>query len=152
MLVHVCRTFIVSLLVAGLLGQVASAIPSGVMSYREWKISKIHQSESRLKELKAKTKDPNLAQKIGAEAGLTEELQSEIEFENTNLSLSKDLTISDYFVGYLTQQGSLNAAVKDVAGRLSPPEVAELMLAYAEHFSRLQPSTVKLAPRAETGH
>ena len=152
MLVHVCRTFLITLLITGLLAQAAPTVPTNVMSYREWKISKIHESESRLKDLKARTKDPNLAQKMGAEAGLTEELQSEIELESTNLSLSKDLTISDYFVGYLTKQGSLNTAVKNVAGRLSPPEVAELMLAYAEHFSRLQPSTVKLAPRAETGH
>lgn len=124
----------------------------GVMSYREWKVSRIQEAESRLKDLKAKSKDPNLTQKMGSEAGLNEELQYEIELELTHLSLSNDLTISDYFVGYLTKQNSLNAAVKDVAGRLSSEEVAELMLAYAEHFSRTIPSAVKLAPRAESGH
>lgn len=125
---------------------------SGVKSYREWKSAKILEVEARLKELKTKSKDPNLSHKKGTEAGLSQELQYEIELEHTNLSLSRDLTISDYFVGYLSKQGSLTAAINEVAGRLSPAEVAELMTSYADRFAQLHPASVKVAPRADYGH
>lgn len=122
-----------------------------VKSYREWKVSKIHEIEDKIRDLKAKTKDPNLVFKKGPEAGLSAELQSELEQEMLNLSISQDLTISDYFVGYLTKQGSLDAAVKNVAGRLTSDEVAELMLAYAGHFFQSRPTSLKVAPRADSG-
>lgn len=123
-------------------------VDDGVKSYHEWKDAKIHLSESRIKTLKKISSDPNLKIKSNSEAGLSEELAQEI----LNLSISRDLTISDYFVGYLTQQSSLNTAVKDVAGRLSQEEVAELMMAYAEHFFQTRPSTaLRAAPRADSG-
>ncbi len=125
---------------------------TGVKSFREWKNAKIQEAEVRLKELKTKSKDPNLSHKKGSEAGLSEELQYELELEHTNLSLSRDLTISDYFVGYLSKQNSLTAAINEVAGRLSPAEVAELMLSYADRFASLHPTAVKMAPRADHGH
>ena len=42
-----------------------------------------------------------------------------------------ELTVADYFAGYLTKQRNQAQAIKEVAGRLSPDEVAELMTIYA---------------------
>jgi hypothetical protein len=150
MMLNVFRLVIVVSVILGTF--VPAGASNGIKSYREWKTAKILEAEARLKDLKTKSKDPNLSHKMGSEAGLSEELQYELELEQTNLSLSRDLTISDYFVGYLSKQPSLSAAVNEVAGRLSPAEVAELMLSYADHFAQLHPSSVKMAPRANPGH
>ena len=45
--------------------------------------------------------------------------------------MAKDLTVADYFAGYLTKQRDQSLAIKEVSGRLSPDEVAELMTIYA---------------------
>ncbi len=119
---------------------ITSALPqpqyvsSGVLSYREWKNSKISEAQLRIKNIKEKIiVDPNMPIKnSGTEAGLSKELEREI----LNLSVTQDLTISDYFVGYLTRQSSLETAIKDVSPRLTAEEVAELMSAFAEHFSK----------------
>lgn len=84
--------------------------------------------------------DPNSPiRNSGTEAGLNKELEREI----LTLSLTQDLTISDYFVGYLTRQASLDSAIKDVAVKLTADEVAELMAAYAENFFQVKSQSTK---------
>jgi hypothetical protein len=71
-------------------------------------------------------------------------LLQQLEKEELNLSNLKDLGISDYYVGYLLKQGSLDDAINSVSGKLTPEDVAELMRAYAEQLSasvRRQPKT-----------
>lgn len=118
-------------------------VVSGALSYREWKKMKIQESEKKVKEIKNKIEsDPNLKSSNKTEAGLNRDLENEI----LNLSITNDLTISDYFVGYLSKQPSLNSAIREVSVKLSSDEVAELMTAYAENFfqnDRVAP------PRAE---
>ena len=116
-------------------------VSSGVLSYREWKNSKIHDAQMKIKTIKDKLgTDPNSQIKsAGTEAGLSKELEREI----LTLSLTQDLTISDYFVGYLTRQASLDAAIKDVAIKLTAEEVAELMAAYAENFFQVKSQAPK---------
>ena len=75
---------------------VTSALPpnqnvsSGVLSYREWKNSKIHDAQMKIKTIKGKLgTDPNSPIKnTGTEAGLSKELEREI----LTLSLTQDLT------------------------------------------------------------
>ena len=109
-------------------------VSSGVLSYREWKTSKINEAQLKVKSIKDRINaDPNLQFKnSGTEAGLGKDLEREI----LNLSMTEDLTISDYFVGYLTRQSSVDTAIKDVSLRLTSDEVAELMAAYAENISK----------------
>src|SRR5690348_14351441 len=45
--------------------------------------------------------------------------------------IAKDLTMADYFAGYLTRQNNQAEAIKQVSSRLSAGEVAELMTIYA---------------------
>ena len=90
--------------------------------------------------------DPNSQIKnTGTEAGLSKELEREI----LTLSVTQDLSISDYFVGYLTRQTSLDAAIKDVAIKLTPDEVAELMAAYAENFFQVKSQELKANSAAD---
>lgn len=124
---------------------------TSVLSYKEWKNSKIQTIENRIRQLEeqrrpvsgAPSADPNLGMhlKTPSEAQLPAELAAQIENEMTNLNVVQDLTITDYFVGYLTQQSSTEQVIKEVAGKLSAEEVAELMAAYAQHVASPRPKT-----------
>lgn len=137
---------------------------NNVKSYHEWKRAKISDIENKIKSLKdkinshnlrnigsAKGQDPNLA-KTEFESGLSADLQKQLEQEMLSLSMSRDLTISDYFVGYLTKQTSLELSIREVSARMTPAEVAELMVAFAEHFFQTRPAqAVKSKLRADSG-
>ncbi len=125
-------------------------------SFREWKNSMVLSAEMQLKQsngaialkqrLSASASDPNMAAKGNTESGLNsnlQELQKQAEKDQYQLLITKDLTISDYFVGYLTKQRDMGAAITEVSGRLTPEEIAELMSAYANNFfsSRSSPGT-----------
>ena len=126
------------------------------LSYKEWKQKKVTEIENRIQTLREKLSDKTL-RKVGSasgdpnlklpqhevEAGLQSQLQQQLEREMLILSMSQDLTISDYFVGYLTKQTSLDVAIREVSARMTPDEVADLMVAFAEHFFQSRPMSEK---------
>ena len=129
-------------------GPPAPALPT-IKSYREWKSTMISEAESRLKA----TKDSILS-KTRAQLGETansdlKTMHNKYDKESLQLSLAYDLTISDYFVGYLTKQKELDKAIKEVSSRLTDEEVAELMSAYANNFFSSKASETKQPPSAE---
>lgn len=110
----------------------------GVKSYREWKTEKVTQASLRVNSVKAqldKKTDPNLAMRtktqLEGKNPATEKLERTLRVEQYDLELARDLSVTDYFVGYLTKVQDKKAAFQEVAGKLSPEEVAELMTAYA---------------------
>lgn len=126
----------------------ANAAAPSVKSYREWKTERVVLAEGKITSLKSQitTKkmarvaapgvDPNLALKSGPEASLAqdkfvEKLERQLREEQYALELAKDLSVTDYFVGYLTKIQDKKSAFNEVAGKLSAEEVAELMTAYA---------------------
>lgn len=56
--------------------------------------------------------------------------------------MGDDLTVADYFAGYLTKQKDQASAIREVSGRLSPDEVAELMMIYANSVFGTHPSQI----------
>ncbi|MBC7466397.1 MAG: hypothetical protein H7256_10425 [Bdellovibrio sp.] len=132
-------------------------------SFHEWKTGMISAADTRAKQaqdaimLKQRTSasaDPNAALKTGSEAGVSgqiHEMQNQLEKEQYQLSIAKELTISDYFVGYLTKQKDLTAAINEVSGRLTPEEVAELMSAYANNFFTSVPANSAVNAPARAG-
>ena len=140
-------------LVVFLMMTVAGHQASAIQSYREWKTTQIQEAQSKIVSLKtqleikkqeklmkrsvAQGRDPNLTMGRGtteATAGAdaqVERLERQLQQEMYDLDLAKDLTVSDYFAGYLTKMQDKKAAFSEVAGKLSPEEVAELMNAYA---------------------
>ncbi len=123
-------------------------------SFREWKFSMVSSAELQAKQsrsavflkqrIAASSTDPNLIQKSNPESGLSsqlQELQKQAEKDEYQLTITKELTISDYFVGYLTKQSDIKAAINEVSGRLSPEEIAELMAAYANNFFSSRPTS-----------
>lgn len=114
-------------------------------SYREWKQGMVDTAQQRLEQMKASVdqqkgrttaqgSDPNLLHKIAK--------------EQLQVSIANDLTISDYFVGYINKQSNLPEVIKSVSGRLSDEEVAELMSAFAYNFNKSNENTSKSASDA----
>lgn len=119
-----------------------------VKSYREWKTERVQLAQNKVMTLKSQIDmkkhprlaaggmDPNLAHKSGLEAVPAhdislEKMERELREEQYDLEVAKDLSVTDYFVGYLTKVQDKKTAFNEVAGKLSPEEVAELMTAYA---------------------
>jgi hypothetical protein len=108
-----------------------------VKSFREWKSLRISEVEGRVQSIKGKLahykNDPNLLkiQKIEANEPETIKMQLQLKRELVAVELAKDLTVSDYFAGYLTKLDNKNETFKEIAGRMTPEEVADLMAAYA---------------------
>lgn len=124
-----------------------SAAFSQVMSFKEWKDNHIQTSSKKVRVIKSQLghkktvrqisgQDPNLAMKSKMEAASTadnsvEKLEEELNNEIYNLEMAHDLSVTDYFVGYLTKVPNRKAAFNEVAAKLTPSEVSELMGAYA---------------------
>lgn len=108
--------------------------PPFYKSYKEWKTQMVENAKQRLEKSKLnfelrkkvgqdkKNKDPNLSQQIAK--------------EQLQLFMSTELSITDYFVGYLNKQTNLEEAIKSTSGKLTADEVAELMSAFAYNFNR----------------
>lgn len=135
----------------------AQAAPD-VKSYKEWKTERVHGTQARIHSIKNQidnrkavraaiaSQDPNLRQGRGTlEAASTadytvEKLERQLKAEQYNLELAQDLSVTDYFAGYLTKVQNKKAAFAEVAGKLSAEEVAELMNAYANSVFGAQAS------------
>ncbi|MNJ93535.1 hypothetical protein D3C87_112170 [compost metagenome] len=118
-------------------------------SYREWKHEQVQDAQVKVIQLKnqldqrkqarhvAQGTDPNMGMHkgsleahAGSDAGI-ERIERQLRQEQYDLEIAKDLSVTDYFVGYLTKVQDKKSAINEVAGKLSPEEVAELMTAYA---------------------
>lgn len=122
-----------------------------IKSYREWKHDIVMSAQTKISNYKAQIQarkarttttgtDPNIKNSHDLEAvssrNMTiETLENQLHHEEYVLDVSSDLSISDYFVGYLTKVQNRKAAFKEVAGKLSLDEVTELMSAYANSVS-----------------
>ncbi len=115
---------------------------SAIKSFREWKSEKIQlavQQSLQMRNLILKTKTSGPSK--NAEA-----LERQMTQLNWNLEVSKDLSVTDYFVLYLSQQPQKDR-FKLAAGKLTTAEIADLMQAYAQSLtSNPNPATETAAP------
>ncbi|MEK2689524.1 hypothetical protein [Bdellovibrio sp. GT3] len=148
-----------------------AAIPTPQFkSYREWKTEKVNSAQMKVTLIRGQIQtqktgrraasgtDPNLARGKSMEAVAAhnisvEALERQLSEEQYDLEVAKDLSVTDYFAGYLTKVSDKKAAFKEVAGKLSPEEVAELMNAYANsvfgaHASDLPASATNTSKEA----
>ncbi|MBX2987994.1 MAG: hypothetical protein KF802_08850 [Bdellovibrionaceae bacterium] len=102
-----------------------------VKSYREWKNTQVSEAKGRYETVKNRLNhhkhDPGARRQKPA----THRLEAQVYREKVAVETAQELTVSDYFAGYLAKMSNKNSVYKEVAGKLSPEEVAELMSAYA---------------------
>lgn len=138
---------------------------ANVMSFKEWKQFRLKASLAKYGELKKSlisnhaefrevrnqpmTNDPNLkkSEKTELQSHSNELVNLEIQLKNEqmNYEMAKDLTVSDYFVGYLSKLSHSKSALRTAAEKLSPEEVAEIMSAFA-NTSRRGSGEQEIAP------
>jgi hypothetical protein len=114
-----------------------------VLGFRAWKNQRIEDAKSALErtnlESTGEKKAPAAkAIEIRANNSLMQvkkasKAESRINQAKVNLELATEFTINDYFVLYLSQHDSPEA-IPEAAKKMSPDEVAELMLAYKKRL------------------
>lgn len=134
---------------------------SKYFSYNEWKNYMVQRADQKLKSTQlliarkrtaASSVDPNSKNSLKEQqAGLSTEIKNlnlQAEKESFQLGMSHDLTISDYFVGYLTKQSDVKLAIQEISGKMTSAEISELMQAYANNFFPIsQQNSAKPASR-----
>lgn len=127
----------------------AAATPtpgSELKGYREWKSDKIQAVINRITSTKALV----TIAKTEANVKNAQNFERQLAQEQWNLEVAKDLSVTDYFLLYLTQQNHRDRFYR-AATKLNSAEVAELMEAYSKELggsaSESGPS-VNIAPQA----
>jgi len=100
-----------------------------VKGFREWKSDKVQAVIQRI----VLTKVGISRSKVEGTATQTEQLEKQLQQEQWNLDVAKDLSVADYFMLYLASQ-SHSGRFQEAASKMSAPEVAELMEAYAKEL------------------
>jgi hypothetical protein len=100
-----------------------------IKSFREWKSDKVQTVIQRI----VLTKVGISRSKVEGTAVQTEQLTKQLQQEQWNLDIAKDLSVADYFMLYLANQTHPHR-FQEAASKMSPPEVAELMEAYAKEL------------------
>lgn len=129
---------------------------TGIKSYREWKTDRVVEAQGRLEQVRVRMEtrriDPNVAKaQTGTLEGRdpeTARLEFQLRQEAAALETARELTVSDYFAGYLTKMSDKRSAFKEAAGKLTPEEVAELMAAYATSVFGVAPMSAPMGPDA----
>lgn len=121
---------------------------ASLQSFSEWKTQKVQEVQARIELLKSQrdVKKTVLMQKLTVgktEAQLSRELglnqiENQLKADVYSLEMARDLTVSDYFAAYLTKQDHKKEVFKEVAGKMTAEEVADLMDAYANSMFSTQ--------------
>ncbi len=127
-------------------------------SFREWKDERIQESAVKLNVTKAQF---NIQRNIKPVAAKTEatiggdisliKLENQMRLDLISLELAKDLTVADYFVGYVSKIHDRKNSMNEIAGKMSTEEVAEMMNAYVQSiFGFADGESPKTATNQET--
>lgn len=100
-----------------------------VLSFKEWKNDR--SSVLRARYLKLQT-DYILKKSENPKDSSLKAMYRELKNTKSNVDEIGDLTVSDYFVGYLSRFKNNSQVFKQAAQKLDSTEVAELMTAYAD--------------------
>ena len=113
-------------------------------TYREWKNTMVGAAELRVQKIKQSLE----IQRLAEGPDLDPSLKNQLSTAQLQISIAGELTISDYFAGYLNKQNNLQHAIGVVARKLSAEEVVELMSAYAYNFNKNSAQPLKSASDA----
>lgn len=149
----ICTLLVAAILISlnTLAADIKSPLPQAadlsVKSYREWKTAMVDSAELRVQKIKLTLEQ----QRQVSGANIDPNLKNQLSKEQLQATLASELTINDYFVGYLNKKTNLQQAIKGVAGKLNDDEVAELMSAYAYSFNKNEMKPLRSATGSSSG-
>lgn len=125
-----------------------SAPKESLKSYRQWKNEKIQDAMAKVSSTRSSLEVRKIAQSTKTnkiEAATMKDMNSaqleiQLRADIMVLEMAKDLTVSDYFAGYLSKLNNKNEAVKEIAHKMTSDEVAELMMAYSNSLFGSSPA------------
>lgn len=123
-------------------------------SFRDWKSERISERLLKIQTVKSQIeqrKKELVSKKVDLQTDLTlANLEQKLQLDQFSFDLANDLSVTDYFVGYLNKVENKQSAFKELAAKMSPDEVAEIMTAYANSVfgSRETPDKADLPPSA----
>lgn len=110
---------------------------NGVMGFQYWKQLQIDEAKQVLERVQASS--PTLNGSAPAnESNKSPKLirmDQRLKQSQLNLEIAQELTVNDYFLIYLSQFKGKDSLI-EAAKRLSPDEVAELLMSYQRYLSR----------------
>ena len=130
--------------------------PANVLTYQAWKSLRMDEArlvlermtyENQLEKMPQIDRSP-VPKPVAArpvKGGRPERADARIEQARMNLEIAQDLTVNDYLVIYLSQFKSREAML-DVARRMAPEEVADLLISHQKMSSGGQVAEHTLIP------
>lgn len=107
----------------------AAGAPPAVLSFKHWKSDKSNIARGRYSKLESEY----IAKKsANPKDSALKALYNDLKNSKSNVDEISELTVSDYFVGYLSRFKDQRKAFHVAAEKLDSSEVAELMTAYAD--------------------
>lgn len=106
-----------------------TTIVPAIQSFKEWRNAKLTEVRARYNKLETEyisKKSANPKDKV------LKSIYGDLKNTKSHLDEINDLTVSDYFVGYLSRFKDQKSTFQAVAAKLDSAEVAELMTAYAD--------------------
>jgi hypothetical protein len=105
---------------------------SGLKSFREWKSEKIQASLAQVDQTTRKLQDLKTRPQVSKAA--VENTEQQLAQEEWNLEIAQDLSVTDYLVLYLAQQG-VSGKFNEAASKLTPDETAQVLEAYVRNMN-----------------
>lgn len=99
-----------------------------IKGYNDWKNEKLQALNEKINQLKSDLE----RKRSSIDPASIQAIEKQIELLNTSIEITKDLTVTDYFVGYLNKQADKKSAFKEASEKMTREEVFELMNAYSD--------------------
>lgn len=103
------------------MGGTLSATQDKIQNFKTWKAEQVQ---------RAKIKVLVLQKQIKEKKQISPSVQTQLQNGLLTLEAAQDLTVTDYFAGYLMKKKDRQKAIQTVAAQLSKSEIEEVMKAY----------------------
>jgi hypothetical protein len=125
---------------------VASAPKPNLKSFKDWKDGKIQAAAAQVEQTKGQLSLLRLRAHGSTNLmSAVQNLEQQLSQEEWNLEVARDLSVTDYLVLYLAQQGS-PAKLAEAAKQLSPEETAQVLEAYIRSMGGFPSDSKVLLP------
>lgn len=140
------RIAVVVALLGILLGQAGAWANTSVLSFKEWKTKKVTQVQQ---EYRSQESEYLAKKTVNPKDINLKNLYRNLKNSKAYLDELRDLSVTDYFISYLSEFKDKKTTFDSAIAKLEPEEIKELMSAYAN--SLLKTSGEGLSTSA-TGH
>ena len=123
-----------------------SAVTNSVLSFQDWKTQKIQAAQFEYSKLESGYLEKK---KSSPQDPMLRSLYAELKDSKSSVKELGELSVTDYFIGYLSQYKSNKVIFQSAIDKLAPKEVSELMVAYADSLLKTSGEGLSTAPESK---